>query len=164
MCSQSLMSPNFLLITSIFINTTTSTHPWSFEEGWRNLHRGDRGRHCLLRDHWNWIRWSEAAVISPECHTGDSLFRNWTLLCLSHQRAKLIPRVLIPTAELLQMWLTQQSHFKINDECVSKYSLSILMTYFSYQQLVKSTLTPCMNCPNLLSLFLLLSQIEFLLE
>lgn len=81
-----------------------------------------QSRHCLLKEHWNCIRWSEAAVISPECHTGEFLFRSWTLLCLSLQRAKLIPRVLIPTAELLQMWLTQQSHFKINDECVSKYS------------------------------------------
>lgn len=96
---------------------------------------------------------TDAGTISPE-NTGEPYKLVWGCshlpkehhrrldseaeLCFSLQRDKLIPRVLIPTVELLKTWLAQQSHLKINDECFKK--LSILMTYFSYQQLGKSTL------------------------
>lgn len=42
-------------------------------------------------------------------------------LCFSLQRAKLVPRVHIPTAELSETWLTQP-HLKISNACVLKYS------------------------------------------
>lgn len=120
MCSQSLMSPNFLLITSLFISTTTSTHPWSFEKDWRNLRHGEAGTTCPE----NTVQLDKTVCGCSHLPRApqETRFRSWTRLCLSLQRVKLIPRVFIPTAELLQTWLTQQSRFKINDERVSKYS------------------------------------------
>lgn len=91
----------------------------------------------------------------------ETRFRSSTRLCLSLQRVKLIPRVFIPTAELLQTWLTQQSRFKINDERVSKYS------FYTDDLLFLSTTGKTHTVDdylNLLSLFPLLSQMEFLLE
>ena len=152
-CSQPLISPNFLLITSIFTNTPSLPIPGALKRDyWRNP--GHTGAENTVELHE--ILWAYPCL--PKVP-------QWRLcskaqLHLALQRAKLIPRVLFPTAELLPTRLAQQFHLKINNECVSKHA------FYTDDLLFLSTAEgqpTVYDCSNLLSLLPLLSHMHFLL-
>ena len=148
-CLLSLTFFQFAAYRRIFRNTTTSTHPRSFE---KELCKKSPSQSLYLpREHCG----SDSGAAPQE-----TSLRSWTLAS-SHQRAKLIPRVLVSTTELLQTWLTQQSHLKINDECVSKYSFYTNDLLLLLTTAKKHTVY---DCSNSLSLFPPLSQMVLLLE
>lgn len=104
----------------IFCYKTTSTHPWSIERNW-GTSLTDRqtppARECCGTYTLVW-----GCSHLPKVHLGR-LADSEAELRLSLQRAKLIPRVLIPTADFYRHDWHSNLTLKINDECVSKCSL-----------------------------------------
>lgn len=157
-CVYNPSSPNFLLITSIFINKTTSTHPWSFERDWRtSLTETEAGTLCpentVERCKFVW-----GCRHLPKVHHGR-LADSEAELRLSLQRAKLIPRVLIPTADFYRHdW--HSNRLKKLMMCFKILSITDDLLFLSTIG-KKHTVY---DCSNLLSLFPLLNQMEFLSE